>query len=169
MDVGADRRSIVVGGGDRGEVGFRSAATPPAPDPRSLGEHVVAGYPNPVLFAATAMIGMIGMIALAGIAVRDSLILIELIQLALREGLALEEALVHAGAVRMRPVLLTAGTTLLGNLVITLDPVFSGLAWAIIFGVLASTVFTLAVVPAVYFLVYANRPGHGLLRRMPLE
>jgi len=166
MDVGADRRSIVAGGGDRGEGGFRSAATPPTPDPRSLGEHVVAGYPNPVLFAATAMIGMI---ALAGIAVRDSLILIELIQLALREGLALEEALVHAGAVRMRPVLLTAGTTLLGNLVITLDPVFSGLAWAIIFGVLASTVFTLAVVPAVYFLVYANRPGHGLLRRMPLE
>jgi multidrug efflux pump subunit AcrB len=131
-----------------------------------LGERVVAGYPNPVLFTATAMIGMI---ALAGIVVRNSLILIEFIQLALREGMVLEEALVQAGAVRMRPVFLTAGTTLLGNLVITLDPVFSGLAWAIIFGILASTLFTLAVVPAVYFLVYGNRPRHGLPRRTSLE
>jgi multidrug efflux pump subunit AcrB len=64
------------------------------------------------------------------------------------------EALAQAGAVRMRPVLLTAGTTLLGNLIITLDPVFSGLALAIIFGILASTLFTLLVVPMVYLLVF---------------
>jgi multidrug efflux pump subunit AcrB len=58
--------------------------------------------------------------------------------------------------VRTRPVLLTAGTTLLGNLVIILDPVFSGLALAIIFGILASTLLTLVVVPAVYLLVYGE-------------
>lgn len=62
----------------------------------------------------------------------------------------------------MRPVVLTAVTTLLGNLVITLDPIFSGLAWAIIFGIIASTLFTLAVVPVVYFLVYGRNPTHGL-------
>ena len=64
-------------------------------------------------------------------------------------------ALLEAGRLRARPVLLTAGTTLLGNLVITLDPIFSGLAWAIIFGVLASTAFTLLVVPVVYALTYS--------------
>lgn len=54
----------------------------------------------------------------------------------------------------MRPVLLTAGTTLLGNLVIILDPVFSGLALAIIFGIISSTLFSLIIVPAVYYLVF---------------
>ena len=58
----------------------------------------------------------------------------------------------------MRPVLLTAGTTMLGNLVITLDPVFSGLALAIIFGIIASTLFSLFVVPMVYFLVFEDKP-----------
>jgi multidrug efflux pump subunit AcrB len=62
----------------------------------------------------------------------------------------------------MRPIFLTAGTTLLGNLVITLDPIFNGLAWAIIFGILASTVFTLFVIPVIYSLVYDHKPGHGL-------
>ncbi|UCG05444.1 MAG: efflux RND transporter permease subunit [Desulfobacterales bacterium] len=124
-----------------------------------IGERSVDGFPNPVLFTATAMIGMI---ALAGIVVRNSLILVEFIHLALREGHALPDALLRAGAVRMRPIFLTAGTTLLGNLVITLDPIFSGLAWAIIFGILASTVFTLFVVPVIYCLVYSKKPGHGL-------
>ena len=68
--------------------------------------------------------------------------------------MSLRHALMQAGAVRMRPVLLTAGPTLLGNIVITLDPIFSGLAWAIIFGILASTLFTLLVVPVTYYLVY---------------
>jgi multidrug efflux pump subunit AcrB len=116
-----------------------------------IGERVIAGAPDPVLFTATAMIGMI---ALAGIVVRNSLILVEFIAQARGEGMAVREAVVSAGAVRMRPVLLTAGTTLLGNLIITLDPVFNGLALAIIFGIVASTLFTLVVVPAVYLLVY---------------
>ncbi len=116
-----------------------------------FGERMIAGAPEPVLFTATAMIGMI---ALAGIVVRNSLILVEFISQSRATGMPIQEALLKAGAVRMRPVLLTAGTTLLGNLVITLDPVFSGLALAIIFGIIASTLFTLFIVPVVYFLVF---------------
>jgi multidrug efflux pump subunit AcrB len=116
-----------------------------------FGEREIANAPDPVLFTATAMIGMI---ALAGIVVRNSLILIEFISQARDRGEPIKEALIQAGAVRMRPVLLTAGTTLLGNLIITLDPVFSGLAIAIIFGIISSTIFTLLVVPIVYLLVF---------------
>jgi len=65
-------------------------------------------------------------------------------------------------AVRLRPIILTAGTALLSSLPIVTDPIFSGLAWALIFGLLASTVFTLFVIPVAYWLLYANRPGHGL-------
>ena len=118
-----------------------------------FGERTIAGAPEPVLFTATAMIGMI---ALAGIVVRNSLILVEFINQARSQGMAIKQALIAAGTVRMRPVLLTAGTTLLGNLVITLDPVFSGLAIAIIFGIVASTLFSLFVVPLVYYLVFAK-------------
>ncbi|PHI36051.1 acriflavine resistance protein B [Pseudoalteromonas sp. GCY] len=118
-----------------------------------FGERVVSGAPEPVLFTATAMIGMI---ALAGIVVRNSLILVEFINQSRAAGMALIDALIAAGSVRMRPVLLTAGTTLLGNLVIILDPVFSGLALAIIFGIIASTLFSLLVVPIVYYLVFKS-------------
>ena len=117
-----------------------------------FGERFIGDSPDPVLFTATAMIGMI---ALAGIVIRNALILIEFIVQSIAKGMNLEDALIQAGATRMRPVLLTAGTTLLGNLIITLDPVFSGLAIAIIFGLLASTFFTLLVVPVVYYLVYS--------------
>ncbi len=119
-----------------------------------FGERSIENTPDPVLFTATAMIGMI---ALAGIVIRNSLILIEFITAARANGMPLNDALLQAGAIRMRPVLLTAGTTLLGNLVITLDPVFSGLAIAIIFGILASTLFTLVVIPVVYFLIYSPK------------
>ncbi|TMO06593.1 efflux RND transporter permease subunit [Pseudoalteromonas sp. S558] len=118
-----------------------------------FGERTIAGAPEPVLFTATAMIGMI---ALAGIVVRNSLILVEFINQARAQGMVIKDALIAAGTHRMRPVLLTAGTTLLGNLVITLDPVFSGLAIAIIFGIVASTLFSLFVVPLVYYLVFAH-------------
>jgi len=124
-----------------------------------IGKRTIDGYPDPILFTATAMIGMI---ALAGIVVRNSLILVEFIHMALREGKDLRTAVLQAGAVRMRPIFLTAGTTLLGNMVITLDPIFSGLAWAIIFGISASTMFTLFVIPVLYMLTYQNKPGHGL-------
>lgn len=114
----------------------------------------IGGYPNPVFFTATAMIGMIG---LAGIVVRNSVVLIDFIQNAQAEGFDLREAIVRSVAVRARPIFLTSGTTLLGNWVITLDPIFSGLAWAIIFGIFASTAFTMVVIPLVYFLLYSRR------------
>ncbi|MBI5117762.1 efflux RND transporter permease subunit [Candidatus Poribacteria bacterium] len=115
----------------------------------------VGGYDNPVFFTATAMIGMI---ALAGIVVRNSIILIDFVHHSLAQGKPLKDALLESGAVRFRPILLTAGTTLLGNVVITLDPIFSGLAWAIIFGLFASTAFTLFVIPVVYNMVYGTKP-----------
>ncbi len=122
-----------------------------------FGERQIGGAPEPILFTATAMIGMI---ALAGIVVRNSLILVEFISQSRAAGLAIREAVLNAGAVRMRPVLLTAGTTMLGNLVIVLDPVFSGLAIAIMFGIIASTLFTLVVVPVVYLLVFEKQENH---------
>ena len=113
-----------------------------------------SGYPTPVFLTATAMIGMI---ALAGIVIRNSVVLIDFIHLGRAEGLSVREAVIQSVAVRTRPILLTAGTTLLGNWVITLDPIFSGLAWAIIFGILTSTVFTLLVIPVVYWLLYGDK------------
>ncbi len=112
---------------------------------------LIGGYANPVFFTATAMIGMI---ALAGIVVRNSVVLVDFFHYGQSEGLPLEEAIIRSVAVRTRPILLTAGTTLLGNWVITLDPVFSGLAWAVIFGILTSTLFTLIVIPVVYWMLY---------------
>ncbi len=113
----------------------------------------VGGYGTPVFFTATAMIGMI---ALAGIVVRNSIILIDFIHNSLRKGLSLQDAIVESGAVRLRPILLTAACALLGNWIITLDPIFSGLAWSIIFGVFASTAFTLVVIPVFYWLVFGK-------------
>ncbi len=118
----------------------------------------VGGYDNPVFFTATAMIGMI---ALSGIVVRNALVLIEFIRQAVQDGMALREAILRSGAVRMRPILLTAGTTMLGAWPITLDPIFSGLAWSIIFGLFVSTAFTLVVVPAVYYAIYSSQTGTG--------
>jgi multidrug efflux pump subunit AcrB len=123
-----------------------------------IADQEVGGYPNPVFFTATAMIGMI---ALAGIVVRNSVVLIDFIGHGQAEGLPLREAVIQSVAVRTRPILLTAGTTLLGNWVITLDPIFSSLAWAIIFGILTSTIFTLLVIPVVYWLLYGGQEGRG--------
>ena len=114
-----------------------------------LATHNVAGYPNPIFFTAT---GMIGMIALGGIVIRNSLVLVEFIRDAVKSGKPLKEAILDSGAVRFRPIMLTATTTLLGAWPITLDPIFSGLAWALIFGLIASTFFTLIIVPTIYYL-----------------
>jgi multidrug efflux pump subunit AcrB len=119
----------------------------------------VGGYENPVYFTATAMIGMI---ALAGIADRNAILLIDFIHTVLERGGTLRQALIESGAVRFRPIFLTAGAAMLGAWPITLDPVFSGLAWALIFGLVVSTAFTLILVPVVYWLIYERRPGHGL-------
>jgi multidrug efflux pump subunit AcrB len=111
----------------------------------------VGGYVNPVYFTATAMIGMI---ALAGIADRNAILLLDFIQHVRARGASLKEALIESGAVRFRPILLTAGAAMLGAWPITLDPVFSGLAWALIFGLTVSTAFTLLLVPVVYWMLY---------------
>ena len=111
----------------------------------------VAGFPNPIYFTATAMIGMI---ALAGIVVRNSIILIDFIErIRARVDVTLADALIEAGAVRLRPIFLTAGAAIFGAFVIILDPIFSGLAWSFIFGIFASTLFSLLVIPVVYFLI----------------
>jgi len=101
-------------------------------------------------FTATSMIGFI---ALAGIMVRNSVLLIDFVDQTLERGATLGEAVIEAGAVRFRPILLTAGTVVVGALVILFDPIFEGLAISLLFGAIASTVLTLVVVPLVYFMV----------------
>ena len=100
-------------------------------------------------FTATSMIGVI---ALAGIVVRNSLLLIDFILDFRREGHELRAAVIQAGATRMRPILLTAFAIILGTFIMIFDPVFGGLAVSLIFGTFASTVLTLFVIPLVYFL-----------------
>ncbi len=113
-----------------------------------LGNKPVGGFDNPVFFTATAMIGMI---ALAGIVVRNGIILVDFIRISIERGTPVKDAILESGAVRFRPIFLTAGAALLGAWPITLDPIFSGLAWSLIFGLFVSTVFTLVVIPVVYF------------------
>ena len=119
----------------------------------------VGGYADVVFFTAT---GMIGMIALSGIVTRQAIIIIDFVHLALRHGHTLYDAILASCVVRLRPILLTVSTAMLSAVPIAIDPIFSGLAWALIFGLLASTVFTLFVIPVAYWMLYANRPGHGL-------
>jgi len=114
----------------------------------------VGGFGNPVFFTATAMIGMI---ALAGVVVRNGIILIDFIQNSIARGVPLKKAILESGAVRFRPIFLTAGAAMLGAWPITLDPIFSGLAWSLIFGLFVSTAFTLLVIPVVYHLIYGKK------------
>lgn len=105
---------------------------------------------------------MIGMIALSGIVTRDSIILVDFIHLSLARGNTLFNAIMESRVARLRPILLTTGAAMLGAVPIIIDPIFSGLAWALIFGLFASTLFTLFVIPVVYWLLYLNKPEHGL-------
>jgi multidrug efflux pump subunit AcrB len=100
-------------------------------------------------FTATSMIGVI---ALAGIVVRNSLLLIDFILDYRERGYGLKEAVIEAGAVRFRPILLTALAIILGSAIMITDPVFGGLAVSLIFGTFASTALTLVVIPLLYFL-----------------
>jgi len=119
----------------------------------------VAGYETPIYFTATAMIGMI---ALAGIVVRNSIILIDFIERTYNRDLqtTLSDALIEAGATRLTPIFLTAAAAVFGSAIIVLDPIFSGLAWSFIFGIIASTMFSLIVIPVVYYLIMHNKPKH---------
>ena len=101
-------------------------------------------------FTATSFIGMI---ALAGIMVRNSVLLIDFINLRTEEGVPLKQAAIEAGAVRTTPILLTAGTVVIGAFVILFDPIFQGLAISLMGGTIVSTVLTLLVVPLVYYMI----------------
>ena len=123
-----------------------------------LTAHTVGGYPDVVFFTATAMIGMI---ALAGIVTGNSVVLIDFIHRSLARGQSLYDAILESVVLRMRPILLTAACAMFSSIPILTDPIFSGLAWTLIFGLFASTIFTLLVIPVTYWIIFANRPGHG--------
>jgi multidrug efflux pump subunit AcrB len=106
--------------------------------------HAIAG----AFFTATSMIGMI---ALAGIIVRNSILLVDFIQLAEARGRTLREAVLEAGAVRFRPIALTAAAVVIGGLVMVLDPIFQGLAVALMSGAIVATGLTMIVVPLLYW------------------
>jgi multidrug efflux pump subunit AcrB len=107
-------------------------------------------------FTATSMIGFM---AGAGIVVRNSIILVDFIEQRLREGMPLAEAVVDAGAVRFRPMLLTAMAVVVGASVILFDPIFQGLAISLMAGEIASLLISRMAVPVLYFMAYKHRKG----------
>jgi multidrug efflux pump subunit AcrB len=109
-------------------------------------------------FTATSMIGFI---ALAGIIVRNSIILIDFAEMKRREGMALDEAIIEAGAVRFRPMLLTGAAVVVGSFVIVFDPIFQGLALAMMFGEIASTTLSRVTIPILYYLVQSWKERHN--------
>ena len=113
--------------------------------------HALLGAP----FTATSMIGMI---ALAGIIVRNSILLVDFIRLQVAQGLPLKEAVVRSAATRAQPILLTGLAAMLGAFFILDDPIFNGLAISLIFGIFVSTLLTLVVIPLLYFVAYRRRP-----------
>ena len=108
-------------------------------------------------FTATSMIGFI---ALAGIIVRNSIILIDFAEMKRREGMALDEAIIEAGAVRFRPMLLTGAAVVVGSFVIVFDPIFQGLALAMMFGEIASTTLSRVTIPILYYMVQNWKERH---------
>ncbi|PHR54239.1 MAG: multidrug transporter AcrB [Robiginitomaculum sp.] len=101
-------------------------------------------------FSATSMIGFI---ALAGIIVRNSILLVDFIRHQQRDGVSLRETLLEAGAIRFKPILLTALAAMIGAAVILFDPIFQGLAISLLFGLASSTLLTVLVIPAIYIVV----------------
>jgi len=108
-------------------------------------------------FTATSMIGFI---ALAGIIVRNSIILIDFAAMKRKEGMALDEAIIEAGAVRFRPMLLTGAAVVVGSFVIVFDPIFQGLALAMMFGEIASTTLSRVTIPILYYIVESWKERH---------
>lgn len=114
-----------------------------------LGHWIMDAY-----FTATSMIGFI---ALAGVMVRNSILLIDFINIRLNEGIPLKQAIIEAGAVRTTPILLTAGAVVLGAVIILFDPIFQGLAISLMGGTITSTFLTLLVVPLLYYKMMRNK------------
>ena len=145
---------------------FGSFVTPliiMAPIPLTLIGIIPAHALGGVFFTATSMIGAI---ALAGIIVRNSILLVDFINLELKTGRSLESAVIQAAAVRFRPIALTAAALVVGGIVILLDPIFQGLAVALISGVVVSTALTLVLVPLLYWM-YVDTVGVGAVVDLP--
>jgi multidrug efflux pump subunit AcrB len=113
--------------------------------------HAIMG----AFFTATSMIGFI---AGAGIVVRNSIILVDFINLKLSEGVPLEEAVIQAGIIRFRPMLLTAAAVVVGSSVILFDPIFQGMALSLMAGEVAATLLSRTMVPVLYYML-KNREG----------
>jgi multidrug efflux pump subunit AcrB len=143
---------------------FRSFITPlviMAPIPLTLVGILPAHAMMGAFFTATSMIGFI---AGAGIIVRNSIILVDFIELRRNQGMSLEEAVIDAGAVRFRPMLLTAAAVVVGASVILFDPIFQGLALSLMAGEVASTVLSRMAVPVLYYVAEKRkRPGNPAL------
>ena len=105
-------------------------------------------------FTATSFIGMI---ALAGVMVRNSVLLIDFIEIRLNEGIPMKQAIIEAGAVRTTPILLTTGAVVIGAIIILFDPIFQGLAISLVFGAIVSTLLTLLVIPLIYYMTEKNK------------
>ena len=108
-------------------------------------------------FTATSMIGFI---ALAGIIVRNSILLVDFIRARQAQGIALRPALIEAGATRFKPIVLTAAAAIIGAAFILADPIFQGLAISLVFGLASSTALTLLVIPAIYVWLRDDERGH---------
>ena len=106
-------------------------------------------------YTATSMIGMI---ALAGIIVRNSILLVDFIRQQIGEGMPLREAIIQSAAVRAKPIALTGLAAMLGALFILDDPIFNGLAISLIFGIFVSTLLTLVVIPVLYYAAFRKEP-----------
>jgi multidrug efflux pump subunit AcrB len=119
--------------------------------------HAVLNLFMDAKFTATSMIGMI---ALAGIIVRNSILLVDFINAELQQGTPFAEAVIRSSAVRAKPIMLTAVAAMLGAFFILDDPIFSGLAISLIFGVLVSTVLTLVIIPVLYYVLMKNKLRH---------
>ncbi len=105
-------------------------------------------------YTATSMIGMI---ALAGIIVRNSILLVDFIHLQVKEGVPFKQAIVQSAITRAQPIMLTGGAAMLGAFFILDDPIFNGLAISLIFGIFVSTVLTLVVIPTLYYAAYRRQ------------
>ncbi|MGE0452372.1 MAG: efflux RND transporter permease subunit [Vicinamibacteria bacterium] len=146
---------------------FQSFTVPLAillPIPLSLIGILPGHWAFGAFFTATSMIGFI---AGAGIIVRNSIILVDFVELKLRQGMSLEDAVVEAGAVRFRPMLLTAAAVVVGSFVILFDPIFQGLAISLMMGEVAATLLSRMAVPVVYYLI-ARRGRAEELRQQGL-
>ena len=120
----------------------------------SFDNHILVRAP----FTATSMIGFI---ALAGIIVRNSILLADFIRHARTPERPLIEVLLEAGAIRFKPILLTALAAMIGAAVILTDPIFQGLAISLLFGLASSTALTVLVIPAIYVVLRGERSRHS--------